>query len=319
MPTLSQKVDSSHVKYRAQELGFELVGVCAANKPPHLEQYRSWLAKGHQGSMDYLVDHLQLKQHPHRLLPGARSVIAVGLNYNQHNEHRAGKPKIARYAIGRDYHKVMRSKLKRLAESIETEHPGAACRPCVDSAPIMERDFANMAGLGWFGKNTMIINSRRGSWFFLGLLLTTVEYEPDKPAIGGCGTCTRCIEACPTGAIVHEEGRWQVDARRCISYLTIEHKGEINPLLEERMGEWTFGCDVCQEVCPFNEPRASQPDRAKETDEPDFRKRTQMPTLQQTANLEWSQWDELTRGSAMRRTGLEGLRRNAQINLQNGS
>jgi epoxyqueuosine reductase len=187
----------------------------------------------------------------------------------------------------------------------------------VDSAPIMERDFAQLAGLGWFGKNTMLINSRRGSWFFIGVLLTTVEFEPDESAVGGCGSCRECIDACPTGAIVHEDGRWQVDARSCISYLTIEHRGAIDPNLMPKMGEWTFGCDVCQEVCPFNAPRESQPERARETKVQDFLNRRPFPSLTELAMLDPKGWDELTQGSAIRRTGLDGLSRNAEINLRN--
>ena len=295
-------------------LGFQLVGVCPASPPPHYEQYRHWLEKGYHGTMEYLVEHLPLKQNPSELLPDVKSIIAVGLNYNQDPEHKPGEPKVARYALGRDYHKVLRGKLKHLANWIEQQHPNALCRPCVDSAPIMERDYANLAGLGWFGKNTMLINSRRGSWFFLGLLLTTVEFEPDQPALGVCGTCTRCVDACPTGAIVYEEDHWQIDARRCISYLTIEHKG---PVDEQLVADWSFGCDICQEVCPFNQPRDSQPERAQKTTEAGFLNRTPLPNLQRLANLEWGEWDQLTRGSALRRTGIEGLKRNAGINLRN--
>ncbi len=157
----------------------------------------------------------------------------------------------------------------------------------------------------------MLIDSRRGSWFFIGLLLTTAKLEPDGPSTGFCGSCTKCIDACPTGAIVHEQGRWQIDARRCISYQTIEHKG---PLEVDTHG-WTFGCDVCQEVCPFNETREAQPVRAAQTVESDFAPRT-WPNLQELAQIDEVRWDELTRGSPVRRTGLEGLRRNALANLQ---
>ncbi len=311
------RIESARVKEKALSLGFELVGVCPAAAPPHLQEYQRWLDNGYHGSMEYLREHLPLKADPQLLLPGARSIIAVGLNYNQEPPTRPGGPRIARYALGRDYHKVLRGKLKQLAAWIEFEHEEGACRACVDSAPIMERDFANLAGLGWFGKNTMLINSRRGSWFFLGLLLTTVHFEPDQPAEGGCGTCTRCIEACPTGAIIHSDGRWQIDARTCISYLTIEHKGPIEPELEARLGAWTFGCDICQEVCPFNQPRPNQPLRAQSTSEPDFLTRSEWPSLERLSNMQWAQWDEFTRGSALRRTGLEGLSRNARINQRN--
>jgi epoxyqueuosine reductase len=251
------------------------------------------------------------------VLATAKSMVAVAMNYNQPNPALQGFPRIARYALGRDYHKVIRSKLRRLAAWLDATHPGGQHRACVDSAPILERDFANLAGLGWFGKNTMLINSQRGSWFFIGLLLTSVEFEPDAPAIGGCGTCRACIDACPTGAIVHVGGRWQVDARKCISYLTIEHKGEINPSLAPGMGEWTFGCDVCQEVCPFNQPRDSQPLRASQTTVPDFLQKRSLPSLERVAELDESEWDALSQGSPIRRAGIQGMRRNARINLAN--
>jgi epoxyqueuosine reductase len=268
--------------------------------------------------MRYLEEHLPLKAHPEQLLTGVRSVVAVTLNYAQPNPPVPGQPRIAKYAQGRDYHKVLRGKLKRLGQWIELVEPGAVCRPCVDSAPVFERDYARLAGLGWFGKNTMLIDSKRGSWFFIGLLLTTAEFPADAPAEGGCGTCRRCIDACPTGAIVFRDGRWQIDARRCISYLTIEHRGEIAPELAAGMGDWTFGCDVCQDVCPFNQPRANQPLRAATTTEPDFLARREWPSLVELAQIAEPQWDEVTRGSPVRRTGVEGLRRNARINLENG-
>jgi epoxyqueuosine reductase len=304
---------------RARHLGFDLCGVCDAVPAPHVDPYREWLDRGFGGSMDYLRRHLPLKEHPGTLLPGVRSIVAVGLNYNQPNPARPGHPRIARYALGRDYHKVLRGKLRSLGSWLEREVQGAQTRACVDSAPIFERDYARLAGLGWFGKNTMLINSRRGSWFFIGLLLTTAEIPPDEPAIGGCGTCTRCIDACPTGAIVQLGERWQVDARRCISYLTIEHRGAIDSDLAKDVGEWTFGCDVCQEVCPFNQPRASQPLRAAYTQEPDFLQTRDWPSLEEVAQLGDEPWDVLTRGSAIRRTGAAGIRRNATLNLLNRS
>lgn len=304
-------VPSGPIKATATGLGFDLVGVCAATPAQTSEAYREWLALGFAGSMDYLRRHAPLKESPEHLLPGVRSVIAVGLNYNQPNPPRSGFPRVARYALGRDYHKVLRAKLRRLADAL----PDAGHRICVDSAPILEREYAQRAGLGWFGKNTMLIDSKRGSWFLIGLLLTTLEVEPDEPAVGGCGTCSACIEACPTGAIVNANGRWMVDARRCISYLTIEAPLEA----DDRVGDWTFGCDVCQEVCPFNQPRDSQPLRAKATSEPDFLKRTDLLhlPLAEVAQLEAAPWSRLTAGSPIRRAGHEGLRRIAKLNLEN--
>lgn len=298
-------------------LGFQSVGVCASTAPPHLDAYRSWISKGYEGEMSYLREHLPLKADPGSLLPGVQSVIACALNYYQPLRISEGHPKVARYALGRDYHKVLRGKLKKLAAWVEDAHPGAQCRGCVDSAPIMERDFAQLAGLGFFGKNTMLIDPRRGSWFFIGLLLTTVPYAADVPAVGGCGSCTKCIDACPTGAIVLEEERWQLDARKCISYLTIEKSGYIEEGLSRQIGGWTFGCDVCQEVCPFNEERQRQPLRATQTKESDFINGKKWPSLKQLAQIDQEQWDVLTQGSPIRRTGPEGLRRNASINLEN--
>ncbi len=308
--------DAAEMKGRALELGFDTVGVAPAVPSPHFDAYRQWLAKGYHGTMQYLARHAALKASPDMLMPGARSVVAVTLGYNRPNDFVPGRPRIARYALGRDYHKVLRGKLRRLAGWIEERHEGSRNRVCVDTAPILERDYANLAGLGWFGKNTMLIDSKRGSWFFLGLLLTTVEFTPDSPAAGSCGTCRKCVEACPTGAIVYEDRRWQIDARRCVSYLTIEHRGEIDPEFEAGIGDWTFGCDVCQEVCPFNSARESQPQRAGETREPDFQSHRQLPTLTDLADITRERWDEVTRGTALRRTGYEGLKRNARINLR---
>jgi epoxyqueuosine reductase len=310
---------SAWIKEKAGELGFDNVGVCPAVRAPNHAFYESWLRKGYHGTMGYLARQADLKRSPQELLPGARSIVAVALNYNQEPMHRPGRPKIARYALGRDYHKVLRAKLRRLAAALQAEHPEAGFRACVDSAPIFERDYARLAGLGWFGKNTMLIDSRRGSWFFIGLLLTTLELEPDVPAEGGCGTCTRCIDACPTGAIVFEHDRWQIDSRRCISYLTIEHRGEVSEDLARGVGEWTFGCDVCQEVCPFNEPRPTQPLRAASTREGDFLERREWPPLRELTELPEAEWDILTRGSAVRRTGSAGLRRNSRLNLANAA
>lgn len=309
-------VDSLAIKQKAAALGFTDCGICAAGPAETIAFFSDWLHRGFHAEMDYLPRSLELRADIDRILPGTRSVIAVALNYYQPNGRVPGQPLIARYALGRDYHKVIRRRLARLAQDLSAGAPGHAFRACVDSAPVLEREWAQRSGIGWFGKNTCLINSRRGSWFFLGILLTTLELEPDEPAIGGCGTCTACIQACPTGAIVHEGGRWQVDARRCISYLTIEHRGEYDPALRPLVGPWTFGCDVCQEVCPFNAIRPSQPDRSPITSEPDFHRRP-LPSLVELAEIPDSAWDLLTRGSPLRRPGPDNLRRNARINLEN--
>jgi epoxyqueuosine reductase len=309
-------VTTNEVKAKAHELGFDLAGVSDAAPPESLSFFEDWLAKGYHGTMGYLARSVSLRASVQSLLPGCRSVIAVGLNYHQPNPPVAAQPRIAAYALGRDYHKVLRGKLRKLDRWLATlalDHLG---RVCVDSAPILEREFARRAGLGWFGKNTMLIDSRRGSWFVIGLLLTTLPLEPDQPATGGCGTCLLCVDACPTGCIVFEDGRWQIDARRCVSYLTIEHKGPIDPALEPGIGDWTFGCDVCQEVCPFNQPRHHHPERATVTTVTDFLALRRWPSLEELAVIQPDEWNALTRGSPVRRSGLQGLRRNATLNLR---
>lgn len=312
--SLEPLIDSAELLQRLHAAGFELAGVAPAQPPPHLHAYADWISKGSHGQMDYLERHLPLKKHPDQLLPGCQSVVAVGLNYNQNNPRQPGHGRVARYALGRDYHRVIPRLLKPVVSWLASEFPDDQYRVCVDSAPLMERDFANLAGLGWFGKNTMIINSQRGSWFLLGFILTTARFVPSNPAIGGCGSCTACIEACPTGAIVFEDGRWQVAAQRCISYQTIEHRG---PFVYASHGtDWIFGCDICQEVCPFNQPRESQPLRARLTTVEDFKHRTPVPPLQNILEEAESSWDEWTKGSPIRRAGHAGLKRNARAALE---
>lgn len=291
----------SEVVQKAKELGFDLVGITGALPIPHLDFYLSWLDRGFHGEMDYLSRQVHLRSDPHHLLASAKSIIAVGLNYYQPNPVVEGYPRIARYALGRDYHKVLRSKLTKLGKWLVSQAPESEFRVCVDSAPIFDREYAQLAGLGWFGKNTCLINTRKGSWFVIGLLLTSLELQSDKPAAGHCGTCTRCIDACPNGAIVQENGRWQVDSRRCISYLTIE-----SPLASPEHGRhgWTFGCDICQEVCPFNRHQTL-------TTELDFLKTRDWPSLQQLRQISHKEWDTLTQGSPVRRTGHDGLITNA--------
>ena len=303
----------SSLERLAQELGFSTIGVASATSPMHTEFLADWLDRGFGAEMHYLRANLALRQSVEGLLPGCRSVIAVTLNYHRPNPTGGERVKVAQYALGRDYHKVLRSKLGVLARWLDTEQPGSRSRVCVDSAPVLEREWAHRAGLGWFGKNTMLIDSWRGSWFFIGILLTTVEIEPDAPSDGGCGSCKACVEACPTGAIVRQDGVWQVDSRRCISYLTIEHRGEIDSALN--LEGWTYGCDVCQEVCPFNQPRASQPLRAQFTSEPDFQQTRDWPTLDEAANMTEESWHEMTLGSAARRAKVEAWRLNASMNL----
>lgn len=244
---------SERIKSESRRLGFDLVGFAPAASPPGFPDFRDWLERGFAGEMSYLPRREAAYEHPRHVLEGVRSVVMLGLNYCtvEPQQVAAGQGMVSRYAWGDvDYHDVIHDKLARLAEWLQREVPGCRTRGVVDTAPLLERDFARLAGLGWFGKNTMLLNKRIGSWFFLAALLTDVELEPDAPHVAQhCGTCTRCLDACPTEAFV---APYQLDARRCISYLTIEHRGAIPHELRSGMGEWLFGCDVCQDVCPWN-------------------------------------------------------------------
>lgn len=296
------------IKLYAQALGFELVGVAPAQPPPHADSFLLWLAQGYGGTMDYLERTAHLRINPAALLEGARSAVVVGLNYAP-AELPDTDYRIARYALGDDYHLVIREKLEMLLSALQALVPEVQGRICVDSAPVLERDLAMLAGLGWYGKNTCLINTPRGSYFFIGVLLLTLELEYDTPAQGGCGTCRLCLDACPTGALV---APYQLDARKCISYLTIELRGSIPEEYRAPMGKWLFGCDICQEVCPFNRPRAHQPLRAQPTTEPRLQPRS-LPTLAEILQMSETEFAERFRGSAIKRTKWRGLIRNALI------
>lgn len=299
-------------------LGFQSVGFASLSEPMHgFAFYRDWLAAGHHAGMDYLVKHAELRSSATQLLSGARTAIVCTQNYAQPLSVPAGRLKVARYSQNRDYHTVLRKRLRRLEALLAGQWPEANFRPCIDSAPLLERELAQRAGLGWFGKNTCLIDSKRGSYFLIALLLTTLELAPSKPAEGGCGTCTACIDACPTGAIVHGNGRWQVDSRQCISYWTIEHHGDIPLTIAEKMGDWAFGCDICQEVCPFNQPRPHQPLRAETTQDPDFLPAGPAPTLDEVAAWDEQSWDAATQGRPLRRARRDGLMRNVAIVQEN--
>jgi epoxyqueuosine reductase len=299
---------SEWIKDYARALGFELVGIAPAQPPPHAESFLHWLAQGYAGAMEYLERTAHLRINPAELLPDARSAVVVGLNYAP-AELPDTDYRIARYALGDDYHQVIRAKLETLLSAIQAVAPEAQGRICVDSAPVLERDLAWLAGLGWYGKNTCLINTHRGSYFFLGVLLLTLELEYDTPAEGGCGTCRLCLDACPTGALTEP---YVLDARKCISYLTIELRESIPESYRAPMGEWLFGCDICQEVCPFNRPRAHQPLRAQPTQEPRLKPRP-LPRLHDILTMDESQFADRFRSSAIKRAKWRGLIRNALI------
>jgi epoxyqueuosine reductase len=313
-PTLTQTV-----KARAAELGFYLVGVTGAEPSAFAEEYRDWIAQGYAGEMEYLTRNLHRRLDPRELLPGAKSVIVVGMNYYTDAEEGPDtsppdpdRALFARYAHGDDYHDVMTARLRELLRFLQAQAgPGAEGRVYVDAGPLLEREVAQRAGLGWFGKNTLLINTRRGSYFFLGEIVTNVALEFDSPAVGGCGTCTRCLDACPTGAILEP---YKVDSRRCLSYLTIELKGaipaEFHPALSAS-GNRIYGCDICQEVCPFNQRRALP------TDDPAFQPRdvTVNSSVTDLLYLTEEAFREKFKSSPVKRAKRRGLLRNAATAL----
>jgi len=305
------------IKQKALSLGFDWVGVAPLDPSDYGDYYAWWLAQGYAGEMTYLSrpDAVARRRDPRRVLPGARSVVVVALSYYQGQvEPPSGglRGRVARYAWGDDYHDLMGTRLDELAAWIENEvgHP-VAQRRYVDTGPLLERELAVRAGLGWFGKNTMLINPQLGSWLLLGELLLDLELDDDPPFCADhCGACTRCIEACPTGCILPDR---TLDASRCISYLTIEFRGAEFPAdLRPQIGDWVFGCDVCQEVCPWN--RFARP-----TAEPAFQPRPGLPRPELSELLEMD--DETFRrrfqSSPVKRTRLRGLQRNAAAALKN--
>jgi epoxyqueuosine reductase len=300
------------LKIEAARLGCDGIGIAPAVSPPGYAHFQKWLKAGHDAGMTYLRRHEEVRSHPEHLLEGVRSVIVVSIVYGQksHAVEPVGptQGKIARYARGLDYHRVLRERLESLLEWMRIECPGVRGRVVVDTAPLLERDFAQLAGLGWIGKNTMLINRRLGSFTFLGALLVDVELAADSPQpVDHCGTCTRCLDACPTDAFA---GPHQLDSRRCISYWTIEHKGLISAEFSGRLDGWVFGCDICQDVCPWN--RKSSPGTL-----PEFEERAEWTTPNL---LEWLQrdpggWKERLEDSALQRTKHIGLLRNAALIL----
>jgi len=243
------------LKRRAHEEGFDLVGVAAADRAETLDRFDLWLATGMHAGMSYMATHRGLRADPRRLLPGCRSVVAVAMSYHTSQPPSQapfpeGEPRVwvSRYAWGRDYHKVMKTKLIRLGRWLEAKRPGSTWRACVDTAPILEREWAARAGLGWIGKNTLLLNRQLGSELFIGILLTDVELASDTPTSGHCGRCTACLDTCPTRAFPAPR---ILDARRCIGYLTVEHRADIPSALHGEIGVMVAGCDICQEVCPW--------------------------------------------------------------------
>ena len=302
---------SDTVRRLARECGFELAGVARAQPPgDDFDRYQKWVSQGMAGEMRYLTDRrAEVRRDPRNLLPGAQSIICVGKLYNQAAQpEQEGRAIFSRYAWGRDYHHVLRDALELLAAELSALEPHQ-WKVCVDTAPLLERSYARQAGLGWIGRNSCLINEPLGSWFFLGELITTLELEPDSPPPDRCGTCTRCIEACPTQALVPDGEGWTLDARRCIAYLNIELRGPIPEEQRPWLGSRVFGCDICQEVCPWNA-------RAPETNDPAFRPLYDTaPPLADLAALSADEFCERFQETAVMRVKHGGLLRNVAAAL----
>ena len=304
---------TTEVKKAASRLGFSLAGVCPAVAPPGAERFDAWLAAGYAGQMRYLDDRRSAYHDPRRVLDGARSVVMLAMNYRTAEPAvpRAGEGRVSRYAWGSvDYHDLIRNRLDELADLLLAWEPRAKVRGVVDTAPLLEREFAQLAGLGWLGKNTLLLNRQEGSWFFLAALLTDLELDYDAPhEADHCGTCRACLDACPTGAFPQP---YLLDASRCISYLTIELRDAVPAELRPGIGEWLFGCDVCQEVCPWNA-------RAPEVRDAAFQPRGDANPIDLIAlfDLDDAAFRERFRHTALWRPKRRGLLRNAAVALGN--
>jgi epoxyqueuosine reductase len=294
------------IKQKARDLGFDLVGVASAEPSRDADYVRKWLDDGKAGTMQYLTRRFEERTDPGAYVRGAASVICVAMNYFVPLEEvPSGHGRVARYALGDDYHELTKRRLHQLADWLREQAPAAVTRCCVDTAPVLERELAGRAGVGWVGKNTCIIHPRIGSWVLLGEIITTLALPPDEPMTDHCGTCTRCIEACPTQAITEP---YQLDATKCISYLTIEHAGDIPDEFHKPIGDWLYGCDICQDVCPHNS-------RAPAATDPALQPRFASGSIKVDEVLNWTddQYRQTLRGSAMKRVKLPMLKRNAGI------
>lgn len=307
------------IKARARALGFALCGITTPDPPEHLPEYKSWLSDGLHAGMKYMESERgqALRADPRALFPECQSILVLAVNYFQ-GESPSPDPeslsgRVARYAWGRDYHDVLLRRLKELMSFVEVA-AGRTVRHRLytDSGPIMERELAQRAGLGWIGKNTMLINEDVGSWTLLAEVMMDLALPPDEPFhLDRCGSCTRCVDACPTKAILSDPRR--VDSRQCISYLTIEHRGSLPSECRDALGDWVFGCDVCQQVCPWNE-RFAQP-----RNDPDFEPRAPFPNPEMASllGLSQSEFRSVFRESAAKRAKRSGLLRNAVVVLGN--
>lgn len=307
---------ASTIKTWGRELGFQHVGIAGVELGEHEAHLQRWLDAGYQGEMDYMAAHGSKRARPDELVPGTLRVISLRMDYlpgDTRMAQRLAEPEkayVSRYALGRDYHKLVRKRLQQLAERIQQEVGPFGYRAFVDSAPVLEKALAEQAGLGWIGKNTLLLNRKAGSWFFLGELFVDIPLPVDTPQDSDhCGRCTACLDICPTAAFVGER---LLDARRCISYLTIELKGAIPSELRSLIGNRVFGCDDCQIVCPWN--RFARP-----TEQGDFQPRHSLDNAELAQLFRWSEEEFLSRteGSPLRRAGYQRWLRNLAVGLGN--
>ncbi|HEV8336918.1 MAG TPA: tRNA epoxyqueuosine(34) reductase QueG [Candidatus Polarisedimenticolia bacterium] len=296
------------IRTEGLRLGFSRIGFAAARERPESARLAEWLRRGYAGEMSWLDRRRRERCDPTVLAPWVRGLVLASLPYSGSPPAAPpGAARISRYARGGDYHRVVRDRLVALGGVVTDAFPGARVRPVVDTAAVLEKPWAAEAGLGWQGKHTNLIDPDSGSWMFLGEILTDAELESDEPAVTDrCGTCTRCLEACPTGAFPEP---YVLDSRRCISYLTIEHKGSIPLDLRPGLGSWVFGCDVCQEVCPWN--------REAEEGDPSWAAGSEPPPLRDLMEMSREQFNRRFAGTALRRTGWSRLLRNAAVALGN--
>ena len=302
------KINKSLLHEKAIQLGFDQIGIVKAQKlDKEAKQLEEWLNKNYHGEMHYMERYFDLRTDPTLLLPGCKSVIVLSMNYDQPTqESKPNKPKISKSAFGKDYHKVIKKQCKKLIAYLKDVYGDIQIRAFVDSGPIMERIWAEKAGIGWNGKNTLNINPKKGSYYFLSCILTDLEFEYSQSIRDHCGTCKRCIDACPTSAI-HQDG-YLLDASKCISYLTIELRNAIPEEFRPKMENWVFGCDICQEVCPWN--RFSVPSKVE-----DFKPNQDLLDLTISEWLEISDetWNKLSFESPIKRAGKGNFQRNIRF------
>jgi epoxyqueuosine reductase len=311
---------SERIKQLAAEAGFELAGVAPAEPTLEGAFYAGWIERGFHGEMSYLEGRRgAMRADPRKLLKSARSIICVGQVYNAPHPYSVESDSaawVARYAWGEDYHRTLKDRLYRLLDTLRAEAGDFRAKVCVDSAPLLERAYARRAGLGWIGKNTCLINEQIGSWVLLGEILTSLEIEPDEPAAFRCGSCTRCIDACPTDAIVPAAAgagpSHALDSRRCISYWTIEQRGALAEENRSEIGRHVFGCDICQDVCPWN-----RHERAAETEAEEYQPRHSEPDLAELAALSEAEFDARFASSPIERSRYAGFLRNVAVVMGN--